>query len=184
MKAKLVDISLFNYKNYENFAKFLEVYGNSKNLSKNYNKNFKNFQEEFKDKEINVKSVSGWIEILDNKKLIPMTKKPKKKIKKIKKQNCDEDIKVENEIVNKKDKENNNTKEAPQNQKELNQNNINNIDHDQTKIMEFLDKSFEQYNASQFKAYFGIGNSLVKRVNEDPNQVKEKEINIDKNKNN
>ena len=126
MKAKLEDISLFNYKNYENFAKFLEVYGNSKNLSKNYNKNF---QEEFKDKEINVKSVSGWIEILDNKKLIPMTKKPKKKTKKIKKQKCDEDIKVENEIVNTKDneKENNNTKEAPQNQKELNQNNINNI---------------------------------------------------------
>ena len=129
MKAKLEDISLFNYKNYENFAKFLEVYGNSKNLSKNYNKNFKNSQEEFKDKEINVKSVSGWIEKLDNKKLIPMTKKPKKKIKKIKKQNCDEDIKVENEIINKEDneKENNNTKEAPQNQTELNQNNINNI---------------------------------------------------------
>ena len=126
MKAKLEDISLFNYKNYENFAKFLEVYGNSKNLSKNYNKNF---QEEFKDKEINVKSVSGWIEILDNKKLIPMTKKPKKKTKKIKKQNCDEDINVENEIVNTKDneKENINTKDAPQNQKELNQNNINNI---------------------------------------------------------
>ena len=129
MKAKLEDISLFNYKNYENFAKFLEVYGNSKNLSKNYNKNFKNFQEEFKDKEINVKSVSGWIEILDNKKLIPMTKKPKKKTKKIKKQNCDEDIKAENEIINKKnnEKENINTKDAPQNQKELNQNNINNI---------------------------------------------------------
>ena len=126
MKDKLVDISLFNYKNYENFAKFLEVYGNSKNLSKNYNKNF---QEEFKDKEINVKSVSGWIEILDNKKLIPMTKKPKKKTKKIKKQNCDEDIKAENEIINKKnnEKENINTKDAPQNQKELNQNNINNI---------------------------------------------------------
>ena len=125
MKAKLEDISLFNYKNYENFAKFLEVYGNSKNLSKNYNKNF---QEEFKDKEINVKSVSGWIEILDNKKLIPMTKKPKKKTKKIKKQS-DEDIKAENEIINKKnnEKENNNTKEAPQNQTELNQNNINNI---------------------------------------------------------
>ena len=126
MKAKLEDISLFNYKNYENFAKFLEVYGNSKNLSKNYNKNF---QEEFKDKEINVKSVSGWIEILDNKKLIPMTKKPKNKMKKNKKkQNCDED-KAENEIINKKnnEKENINTKDAPQNQKELNQNNINNI---------------------------------------------------------
>ena len=125
MKAKLEDISLFNYKNYENFAKFLEVYGNSKNLSKNYNKNF---QEEFKDKEINVKSVSGWIEILDKKKLKPMTKKPKKKIKNKKKQNCDED-KAENEIINKKnnEKENINTKDAPQNQKELNQNNINNI---------------------------------------------------------
>ena len=52
---------------------------------------------------------------------------------------------------------------------------LNNSDHDQTKIMEFLDKSFEQYNASQFKAYFGIGNTLIKRMNEKPN--KEKEIN-------
>ena len=54
---------------------------------------------------------------------------------------------------------------------------LNNSEHDQTKIMEFLDKSFEQYNASQFKAYFGIGNSLVKRMNEDPNKEKAKEIN-------
>ena len=82
MKAKLEDISLFNYKIYENFAKFLEVYGNSKNLSKNYNKNF---QEEFKDKKINVESVSGWIIKLDYKKHIPITKKSKNKMKKIKK---------------------------------------------------------------------------------------------------
>ena len=40
--------------------------------------------------------------------------------------------------------------------------------------MEFLDKSFEQYNASQFKAYFGIGNSLVKKLSEEKKE-KEKE---------
>ena len=50
---------------------------------------------------------------------------------------------------------------------------LNNSDHDQTKIMEFLDKSFEQYNASQFKAYFGIGNSLIKKFSEEPNKEKE-----------
>ena len=49
---------------------------------------------------------------------------------------------------------------------------LNNSEHDQAKIMEFLDKSFEQYNASQFKAYFGIGNSLVKKLSE---EKKEKE---------
>ena len=52
---------------------------------------------------------------------------------------------------------------------------LNNSDHDQTKIMEFLDKSFEQYNASQFKAYFGIGKSLVKKLDEGENNEKEKE---------
>ena len=51
---------------------------------------------------------------------------------------------------------------------------LNNSDHDQSKIMEFLDKSFEQYNASQFKAYFGIGKSLVKKLDEG-----EKDKNID-----
>ena len=51
---------------------------------------------------------------------------------------------------------------------------LNNSEHDQAKIMEFLDKSFEQYNASQFKAYFGIGNSLVKKLSEEKKE-KEKE---------
>ena len=59
---------------------------------------------------------------------------------------------------------------------------LNNNEHDQSKILEFLDKSFEQYNASQFKAYFGIGNSLVKRLNKDnannDNNNKNKKNNI------
>ena len=59
---------------------------------------------------------------------------------------------------------------------------LNNSEHDQSKILEFLDKSFEQYNASQFKAYFGIGNSLIKRVNEN-NDINNK-VNILNNKNN
>ena len=59
---------------------------------------------------------------------------------------------------------------------------LNNSDHDQSKIMEFLDKSFEQYNASQFKAYFGIGKSLVKKLDEGENNEidKEKKINLKK----
>ena len=52
---------------------------------------------------------------------------------------------------------------------------LNNNEHDQTKIIEFLDKSLEQYNPTQFKAYFGIGNSLIKKSDEDPNQEKKKE---------
>ena len=52
---------------------------------------------------------------------------------------------------------------------------LNNNEHDQTKIMEFLDKSLEQYNPTQFKAYFGIGNSLIKKSDEEQNQEKKKE---------
>ena len=47
---------------------------------------------------------------------------------------------------------------------------LNNSDNDQTKIMEFLDKSFEQYNPTQFKAYFGIGNSLIRKFSEEQNK--------------
>ena len=46
---------------------------------------------------------------------------------------------------------------------------LNNNEHDQTKIYEFLDKSLEHYNATQFKAYFGIGNSLIKKLDEGQN---------------
>ena len=52
---------------------------------------------------------------------------------------------------------------------------LNNNEHDQTKIIEFLDKSLEQYNPTQFKAYFGIGNSLIKKSDEEQNQEKKKE---------
>ena len=47
---------------------------------------------------------------------------------------------------------------------------LSNSDHDQTKIIEFLDKSFEQYNPTQFRAYFGIGNSLIRKFSEEQNK--------------
>ena len=57
-EAELEHISLFNYKEYSNFSIFLEMFGNSKNISKNYNKNFM----EVRGKEkINIKLVHGWI---------------------------------------------------------------------------------------------------------------------------
>ena len=37
-------------------------------------------------------------------------------------------------------------------------------DHDQTKIHEYLDRSLEQYQTTKFKAYFGIGESLIKKA--------------------
>ena len=37
-------------------------------------------------------------------------------------------------------------------------------EHDQTKIHEYLDRSLEQYQTTKFKAYFGIGESLIKKA--------------------
>jgi hypothetical protein len=122
IKAKLEEISLFNCKDYVNFLKFLELYGNSKNISKNYNKNF---QEEFKikKKEINVKSISDWLQKLNDKKLRPMTKKPKINTKKNNKTNI---AKVENGIENNKDAEekSNVNYSHPENQSSSNENRV------------------------------------------------------------
>ena len=48
----------------------------------------------------------------------------------------------------------------------------NSNDHDQTKIHEYLDSSFEKYQTSKFKAYFGIGESLIKKLSENRNMKK------------
>ena len=45
-------------------------------------------------------------------------------------------------------------------------------EHDQTKINDYLDRSLEQYQPTNFKAYFGIGESLIKKA-EDENKIKE-----------
>ena len=48
-------------------------------------------------------------------------------------------------------------------------NNSNN-EFEQKKIQEFLDRSFQQYETSHFKAHFGIGESLIKKIKEQENK--------------
>ena len=80
--AKLDQISLFNYTQYPHLSNFLEKFGNSKNISKNYNKNF--MDDRVKEKN-DMKLVHDWIGKLNEGKLSPMTKKSAKSLKKKKK---------------------------------------------------------------------------------------------------
>ena len=80
--AKLDQISLFNYTQYPHLSNFLEKFGNSKNISKNYNKNF--MDDRIKEKN-DMKLVHDWIGKLNEGKLSPMTKKSAKSLKKKKK---------------------------------------------------------------------------------------------------
>ena len=76
----LKKVSNFNYNEYPNFKEFIGLYGNSKNLSNNYDTNFKSHQ---KDKKIiDLRLINNWIKKLDEKQLSPMKKKNKKKHKK------------------------------------------------------------------------------------------------------
>ena len=81
-EAKLDQISLFNYTQYPHLSNFLEKFGNSKNISKNYNKNF--MDDRIKEKN-DMKLVHDWIGKLNEGKLSPMAKKSAKSLKKKKK---------------------------------------------------------------------------------------------------
>ena len=83
-EAKLDQISLFNYTQYPHLSNFLEKFGNSKNISKNYNKNF--MDDRIKEKN-DMKLVHDWIGKLNEGKLSPMAKKSAKSLKKKKKKN-------------------------------------------------------------------------------------------------
>lgn len=48
----------------------------------------------------------------------------------------------------------------------------NSNEHDMTKINDYLDRSFEQYQTTKFKAYFGIGDSLIKKTEDDKKNIK------------
>ena len=47
---------------------------------------------------------------------------------------------------------------------------------EQKMIQEFLDRSFQQYEKSQFKAHFGIGESLIKKIPEQQNKKEDNQI--------
>jgi len=47
---------------------------------------------------------------------------------------------------------------------------------EQKMIQEFLDRSFQQYEKSQFKAHFGIGESLIKKIPEQQNKKEDNQF--------
>lgn len=52
---------------------------------------------------------------------------------------------------------------------------LTNSEFEQVKIKEFLERSFEAYQVSMFKEYFGIGESLIKKESEEQNMKEKKE---------
>ena len=72
----LEKVSKFNYNEYPNFNRFIQLYGNAKNLSDNYNTNFLSF---LKDKKMDLKLINNWMKKLDEKLLTPMQTKKKMK---------------------------------------------------------------------------------------------------------
>ena len=124
----LKSISLFDYKEYQNFSDFLEKYGNSKNLSKNYNKNF---SAELNQKKVDIKFVHDWIKKLNEGKLSPMSKSSKSSKKKKKNKQTQKEIddgkketqtsQISNDII---DDQNNMENCAQKEEKGENSNNI------------------------------------------------------------
>ena len=101
--AKIEEISKFNFKDYTNFAEFLKNYGNSKKLSKNYQKNF---IEALGQLELNENFVYSWIKKLKESKLSSMktnsnkTKNESKKDNNIIENFKDKTSSVRNEVEN------------------------------------------------------------------------------------
>ena len=87
--TKLESISRFNYSDYKNFTIFLNKYGNSGNISKNYNKNFNNelIKNKIIDININIAFVNIWLIKLEERKLNPIPKKTKKNKEKVESKN-------------------------------------------------------------------------------------------------
>ena len=162
--AKLDQISLFNYTQYPHLSNFLEIFGNSKNISKNYNKNF---MDDRGKKKIDMKLVHEWIEKLNEGKLSPMAKKPAKSLKKKKKQH---------------QYENNNAQENPISN-DINNNNQNNIENfeQKEKIEENLnniiniEKEISKNNITN--ATKEKNKEIIEKETEDSSDDKNKSIN-------
>lgn len=77
--AKIEEISNFNFKDYEQFASFLNAYGMSRKLSKNYRENFK---KSLGDSTLNENFVYSWLKKLNEKKLSSMKVNSNNNIKK------------------------------------------------------------------------------------------------------
>ena len=189
--VKLDHISLFNYKEYSNFSNFLETFGNSKNISKNYNKNF--MEERGKEK-IDINLVHKWIGKLKEGKLSPMAKSVKSLKKKKKKQQNENNDNQENPTSN---NINNNIENfEPKEEKEESSNNIINIETEtlkndiinsqQEKKSEKIEKDTEG-SSEDNKNKSIIQNTISSNSNSSnscENETTNENNNSDKNKNN
>ena len=185
-EVELEHISLFNYKEYPHFSNFLEIFGNSKNISKNYNKNF---TEDRGKKKIDIKFIHEWIKKLNEGKLIPMVKKSLKKKKK-KQENEYSDTQV-NPISN--DINNNMEEFSQKEKKEENSNNMiniekeipkNNVEYVQEKKSEKNGKETE--DSSEDNKNKSINQNTISGTNSNnsENETINGNNNSDKNKNN
>ena len=185
-EVELEGISLFNYKEYSHFSDFLEKFGNSKMMSKNYNKNFMEHKEKNK---IDIKLVHEWIEKLTEGKLSPMRKTSKKKKKQ--KQNekiGNEENKILTTIENKqniilnitnKEEKNENSNNIIINEKEMPKNNIENLQKEkksETNVKETEDSNDNIKNKNINQSIISISN-INNNVNEIINN-NNSEINI------
>ena len=190
--AKLDQISLFNYTQYPHLSNFLEKFGNSKNISKNYNKNF--MDDRIKEKN-DMKLVHDWIGKLNEGKLSPMAKKSAKSLKKKKKKeqsktddnqtaqissnnNNNEHNKIENS-AQKVDKE-----ESSNNiiniEKEISKNNITNATKEKNK--EIIEKETEDSSDDKNKSINQNTISSNNSINNE-NETTNRNNDSDKNKN-
>ena len=94
IEGDLSIVSKFNYKELPYFEKFLNIYGNSKNITKNYELNFQEHKKNKKNLDLTL--INKWIDKLDEKQLNPM-----KKNKKRKKKNKDNNVKNIKDSVDK-----------------------------------------------------------------------------------
>lgn len=193
--AELEHISLFNYKEYSHFSIFLENFGNSKNISKNYHKNFKNFMEEKGEKKIDVKLVHEWIRKLNEGKLSPMAKSTKS-LKKNKKKlqddkNDTQTAQISNDINN--NNQNNIENLSQKEEKEKDSNNIINIEAETSKndIINFQQEKKSEKNgkgtedSSEDNKNKNIQNTISSdNSNNSENETINGNNNSDKNKNN
>ena len=192
----LQKVSKFNFKECGNFKQYLDAYGNSRNLTKNYEANFREYQKDKKD--FDLKLINNWIKKINEKQLSSMKKKNTNNHKRNKKNKDNNDkniinIQEQNNINNNnnvnKDKINEGKIFVEINQKNqttMNQNNI--VDSEKSSLLKTINviniKEKNEKNPSIEKEEEKKGRKESNDESEDKNMeliMIGKSININKN---
>ena len=160
----LQEVSKFNYKECSNIKSFIDVYGNSKNLTKIYETNFKAHQKD--KKKLDLKLINNCMKKLDEKQLSPMIKKNRKKKNKDKNKIIDEN----NKNKDNKEKINEDKNEVDVNQEKKTSVNHNTFKDNEKSSLEVKNEIKESNIENENKNT--ITNSVGKNNDED-NKLKE-----------